>query len=143
MVSLAYLEFLHTAVTPFDLESSFNMRAVSLLEATAGIPVRRTLNKYTRHIQNILGLTAIPDLQLSKLLNFWIGNDAQQVRPSWKNLLLIIRLLNLDELAQRMETYLSAGATEELSPTRGKQGEGNSVSCSYCHCMCCVLCSRR
>ena len=42
----------------------------------------------------------------------------------------VIRLLNLDELAERMETCLSGG-TEKLSPTREKQGEGDSISISY------------
>ena len=134
--------FIPTAVSPFNPESSFTMRAVSLLEAAAGMPVMRTLSNYTQHIQSFLGLAQYTNLDLNRLLNYWISN-IQWVPPSWKNFLLIIRLLNLDELAQRMETYLSAGATKELSPTRGKQGEGNSVSCSYCHCMCCVMCSRR
>ena len=110
-------------MSPFNRESSFSLRAVSLLESAAGIPVMTTLADYTKRIQNILGLTAIPSLQLNTLFNLWIGGSAQQVHPSWGNLLLIVHLFNLDDLAQRMETYLSAGATEELSPTRGKQGE--------------------
>ena len=81
-----------------------------------------TLTDYTRHIQIFLGLAHYTNLDLNGLLNYWISS-VQWLPPSWRNLLLIIRLLNLDELAQRMETYLSAGATEELSPTRGKQGE--------------------
>jgi hypothetical protein len=109
-------------VTPFDPESSFTLRAVSLLESAAGIPVMTTLSGYTLHIQNILGLPMTTNLDLKGVLDSWI-NDIQWLPPSWRNLLLIVRLLHQDELAQRMETYLSAGATEELSPTRGKQGE--------------------
>ena len=111
------------------------MKAVSLLETAAGIPVRKTLNNYTRHIQISLGLIQFTYLDLNALLDYWI-NYVQHIPPTWKNLLQIIRQLNLNELAQRMETYLSGG-TEELSPTRGKQGEGNSISCSYCHCVLC------
>ena len=111
-------------MSPFNQESSFSLRAVSLLESAAGIPVMKTLTDYTRHIKNILGLTTITYVDLKVLLNDWIGGTQKIYAPAtWRNLLLIIRLLNLDELAQRMETYLSAGATEELSPTRGKQGE--------------------
>ena len=95
---------------------------MSLLEVAAGIPVMTTLTDYTRRIQDILSLPQYPYLDLNGVLNDWIS-CIQWLPPSWRNLLLIIRLLNLDELAQRMETYLSAGATEELSPTRGKQGE--------------------
>ena len=111
-----------TAVSPFNPESLFTLRAVSLLKPAAGIPVMRKLSSHTWDIQIFLGLPQYPYLDLNGLLNYWISS-VQWLPPSWRNLLLIIRLLNLDELAQRMETYLSAGATEELSPTRGKQGE--------------------
>ena len=117
-----YCKFIHTIATPFNGESSFSLRAVSLLEPAAGIPVMTTLTDFTQHIQIFLGLPQDTTLDLNGLLNYWISS-VQWLPPSWRNLLLIIRLLNLDELAQRMETYLSAGATEKLSPTRGKQGE--------------------
>ena len=89
------------------------MTALSLLEPAAGIPVMTTLNNktYTQYIKNILGLTMITYSDVTKLLDDWIS-DVQWVLPNWKNLLLIIRLLNLDELAQRMETYLSEGTEE-------------------------------
>ena len=109
-------------MTPFDPKSPFTLRAVSLLESAAGIPVMTTLSDYTRHIQNILGLTITTDLDVNGLLDYWISGVVW-LPPSWQNLLLIVRRLHQDELAKRMETYLSAGATEELSPTRGKQGE--------------------
>ena len=79
----------------------------------------RTLSDYTRQLQVILEHT---HLDLDGVLNHWM-TGALRLPPSWSNLFLVIRLLHLDELAQRMETYLSAGATEELSPTRGKEGE--------------------
>ena len=109
-------------MTPFDPESSFTPRVVSFLESAAGIPVMTTLSDYTQRIQIILGLQMTTDPDLNRVLKYWI-NNIQWLPPSWRNLLLIIRQLHQDELAQRMETYLSAGATEELSPTRGKQGE--------------------
>ena len=115
---------------------------MSLLEAAAGIPVRRILSDYTQSIEKELHIHVFPP-DIDTLLKTWLGYPAAgTVPPIWRNFLDIIRLLDLDELAQRMETYLSAEATEELSHTREKQGEGNGVSCSYCHCICCVLCSR-
>ena len=110
------------AVSPFDQESSFTLRAVSLLEPAADIPVMTTLTDYTRHIQIFLDLAQDINLDLNGLLNYWVSS-VQWLPPSWRNLLQIVHLLNLDELAERMETYLSAGAADELSPTRGKQGE--------------------
>ena len=117
-------------MTHFNPESSFNMRAMSFLEAAAGIPVRRTLSDYTQHIQTLLGLTQFTNLDLSSLFNYWISN-VRWVRPTWKNLLLIIRLLSLDDLAQRMETYYSEGTEEphdhpEVEET-AKEGDKTSI----------------
>ena len=109
-------------MTPFDPESSFTLRAVSLLESAADISVMTTLNDYTHKIQIILGPSVTTNLSLKGVLRHWI-RGVVWLSPSWRNLLQIIRLLHQDELAQRMETYLSAGATEELPPTKGKQGE--------------------
>ena len=121
----------HTAVTPFNPESPFNKRALSLLEPAAGIPVMSTLSDYTRHIQNILGPMTSSILDLNPLINYWIS-DILHIPPTWKNVLLIIRLLNLDDLAQRMESYLS-GAMKEISPVRGKRNcVSNTLSDSVC-----------
>ena len=117
-----YGTFIHTTVTPFNCESLFTLRALSLLEPAAGISVVTTLTDYTQCIQIFLGLPQDTNLDLNELLNYWKISE-YWLPPSWRNLLLIVRLLNLDDLAQWMESYLSAGATEELSPTRGKQGE--------------------
>ena len=115
------------------------MRAVSLLEQAAGIPVMTTLTDYTRRIQIFLGLAHYTFLDLNGLLNYWISS-IQWLPPSWRNLLLIIRLLKLDELAQRMETYLSAGATEEPHdyPVEGEteQEEGDKFSTTAIYTSC-------
>ena len=90
------------------------MKALPFLEAAAGIPVMRTLSDYTRHIQNMLGLVQFVTFDLKSLLSVWINKlNVQWIPPTWKNLLLIIRLFNQDEVAQQVETYLSARATEE------------------------------
>ena len=108
----------------FDPESSFTLRALSLLESTAGIPVMTTLSNHmhTRSIKNILHLPMTTNLDLNGALNYWIRSK-RGLSSSWRNLFLILRFLHQDELAQVMETYLSGGAREELSHTRGKLGE--------------------
>ena len=103
-------------MTPFDPDSPFILRAVYLLESVAGIPVMKTLTDHTCHIQNILGLSS---LDLNELLNSWISGK-QWLSPSWRNLLLIVRLLDEDELAQRIKTSISAGATEEPLTLEGE-----------------------
>lgn len=98
-------------MTNFDPEYSFSEKAITLLEAAAGIPVMSTMQNYTQRIQKILGLVTTPNLDcLTSLLYYWTRN-VQHLPGTWKNLLLILRLINLDGLAQMMETYLSSSGT--------------------------------
>ena len=69
------------------------------------------LNKYTLHIRNILGL---PMTHNKDLIHYWISS-VWQVSPTWNNLFNILRILNLDNLALQIESYL-CGETENLSP---------------------------
>ena len=96
-------------MTPFNLDSPFYLKDLSSLEAASGIQVMSTLSNYNQQIQIILGL--VMNLELMSVLEYW-ERKTGHLPPTWKNLLLIIRLLDLDELAQRLETYLS-GETEE------------------------------
>ena len=147
---LTYLLICYTAATHFNPESSFDMRDLSLLEPAAGIPVMRTLSDFSQHIQGFLGLaTSFHLLDLNTLLDYWISN-VRQVPPTWKNLLLIIRLLNLDDLAQWMETYLS-GATEEqpchskeekMATVKVEEGERFSDMSVFCFSSLSVYCYR-
>ena len=100
-------------MTYFNPENSFNEIALSLLEAAAGIPLMNTLSDYTQRLQDILGLGTTPNLDLKSLLY-------RHIPPTWKSLLLIIRQLNLGDLAQQMESYLS-GAVED--PCHHKEKE--------------------
>lgn len=113
--NLTILEIIHTAVASFNPDSFFDMRALYFLEE-AGIPVMSMLNNYTHYIQKMLGL---PMTCNQDLFNYWISS-VWQVSPTWKNLLDILRILNLDDLAQQIESYLS-GATD-LSPAGGSDG---------------------
>ena len=103
----------------FDPDQPFTKNAIILMEAAAGIPVMNTLQNYTqcRMIQKILGLVTTPSLDLtsSSLLYYWMRNE-QHLPPTWKNLFLIIRLINLDDLAQKMETYLSCSGSIREQP---------------------------
>ena len=69
------------------------------------------LKKYTQYIQNILGL---PMTHNQDLIHYWISS-VWQVSPTWNNLFVILRILNLDNLALQIESYL-CGATENPSP---------------------------
>ena len=106
------------AVTSYNQDSQFTTSALSRLEGV-GIPVMTSLNNSVNFFQQILGVlrsisypSAFPNA--SSVLNAWSLSGIPSRRlPTWKNLLLIIRLLNLDDLAQRIETYLSGMTDQE------------------------------
>ena len=90
------------AVLPFDLQSQFTMRALSLLEA-AGIPLMSSLGSYTKDIAMTLWITIRP------LLHAWLHPQTKATAtypPTWNSLLQITSQLELHDLAERIETYL-------------------------------------
>lgn len=102
-------------MTPYDPDSLFTMSALSRLECI-GIPVMTSLsNIKIQLLQDMLSII-IPNAYVythpTSLLNAWLSCDVSSHTSTWKSLLLIIRLLNLDDLAQRMETYLSEAKKE-------------------------------
>ena len=105
-------------VASYDPDSQFTMSALSRLE-DVGIPVMTSLFVNTYLFRQVLSVI-IPYLSVfydtPLLLNAWISYGmSSSLPPTWKNLLLIIRLLNLGELAQQVETYLSGSIEEQHS----------------------------
>ena len=100
------------------------MEALTRLEE-GGFPVLSSLNIDIRSFRHFLGL---PELtihaldSLALILNSWLSGFSN-VPPTWNNLLLVIRQLNLDNLAQPTETYLSVGTVKEPS----KMSESEAV----------------
>ena len=99
-----FLQIVDTAVTPFDPDSNFTMRALTLLEA-AGIPVMSTLNNHTGTILCIQYSVLPSGLSSEQLFHYWLTWGGK-LPPTWRSLLQIIRQLSLDELAYQVETYL-------------------------------------
>ena len=65
-----------------------------------------------QQIPNMFVPNAYSYTKSTSLFGAWLSCDVSSRHPpSWTNLFLVIRLLNLNDVAQRMETYLSAGAT--------------------------------
>ena len=109
------------------------MSALSHLE-DVGIPVMTVVDTYIRLFQQILSTAAIiPDAytytQSTSLLSAWLScGVSSHLSPTWKNLLLIICSLNLDDLAQRIETYLSEGTDLEEQQSDSEMSEAESES---------------
>ena len=106
------------SVTPYDPDSQFTMEALSRLVAS-GIPVLSFLNTDIKSLRHTLGLSepAIHTLDNPGLvLNSWMrGFSKLNVLPTWKNLLLVIRKLNLDKVARQIESYLSGKGERKRS----------------------------
>ena len=114
------------AVTSYDPDSRFTTSALSRLEGV-GIPVMTSLNTNIQLLRPVLS-TSVPNAytfnDTTSLLNTWLSSHVSNcLPPTWKSLLLIIRLLNLDDLAQQIETYLSE-TTDREEKTRRIKAEG-------------------
>ena len=125
----------------YDPDSQFTISALSRLE-DVGIPVITSLNTKIQILHRVLSLF-VPNVTIFTnfkdtitLFDTWLhSNLLSDLPPTWKYLLLIIRLLNLDELAQRMETFLSGAtdqeeqhATSELSEIEIEETKGESFT---------------
>ena len=93
--AIIYFDF---SVTPLNLKSPFNRKALDSLEE-AGI-----------------SLISTHHFALSYLVNACLGD----AHPTWKNLLQIIRLLQQDDLAKQVETYLTEGKLEHHHEVRAQ-----------------------
>ena len=92
------------------------MEALSRLEAS-GFPVLSSLNSDVKLFRHFFELTIYIVDNSTLDLDSWLRGFSK-IPPSWKNLLLFIRQLHLNDLAQQIETYLSAGTIKEPSELR-------------------------
>ena len=113
---------LSNAVTPFNPESNFTVEALYLL-AEAGIPLMSSLSNYTQRIQSIVGAPQFYGTDLNSIFSWWV-KDERNIPQTWKNLLQIVRWLNLNDLANQVETYLRRTTSEHQPET----GEGKTVT---------------
>ena len=99
-------------MTPFNPESNFTIDDLHSLE-DAGIALMTILNNYTQQLQSMLGMYSI---DLNTLLNLWVTGK-EKISPTWRNLLQIVRQLNLNDLANQVETYLRRTTSEHQPET--------------------------
>jgi hypothetical protein len=99
-------------VALYDPDGLFTISALCKLE-DIDVPVITSLNTNFQALQlHIQSAHACTDP--ISLLKAWLFHGVSSyLSPSWKNLLQIIRDLNLEELAKRMETHLSGGTRQD------------------------------
>ena len=74
--------------------------------------MRREISNKNREFQAVLQLKQ-PDANLAMIK--WINTERKtDITSTWKNLFLILRLIDLDHLAKQIEAYLRGTTVEQL-----------------------------
>ena len=107
--------FAHTSiiivavVLPFDPDSWVSMRALYFIERN-GIPVLTELSTKTEEFQALIQVRQ-PDLP-STIIKWLASPLFSHIKPTWKNLLLVFGILNLDHLAKQVENFVMKKSSE-------------------------------
>ena len=89
-------------MSAYNPDSQFSKGALSRLEA-AGIPVLTSLEKVDEKLAAAIGVQ-----NTSKVLKKWASGEFLSTRPpTWRTLYEVMRELDLEELSQEIEEYLS------------------------------------
>ena len=78
-----------------------------------GVQLRREISSKNRDFQAVLRLKQ-PDAN-SALIKWLNSSNKSDIKPTWRNLLLILHLVNLDKLAEEIETHLGGTYVKQLS----------------------------
>ena len=90
-----------------------------------GIQLRREISSKNRDFQAVLRLKQ-PDAN-SALIKWLNSSNKSDIKPTWRNLFLILHLVNLDRLAEEIETHLGGTYVKQLSKdtSNTEQGRGS------------------
>ena len=108
----------------FDIEGLITTYILYGLER-AGIQVQRELSTKS---QNFLAVLRVKQTDTTLAMIHWVNNVQKNViKPTWKNLLLLLRLINLDDLAEMIKSYFVGTPMERddisSSETKAKEGD--------------------
>ena len=96
-----------------DLESELTPYALYRLER-GGVQVRREISKKNRDFQAIVLRQNQPNANFAMIK--WMNSARQtSIKATWKNLCLVLRLVDLDDVAEKIDKCLSGGAVKLLS----------------------------
>ena len=86
-----------------SLSEVFTSAALTQLEKREGIPVLSELEAKKNVFQAVI---RVKQPNLSWAIDKWLTTSLQsRIKPTWRNLLLVLRLINLDRLADDIEAY--------------------------------------
>ena len=99
------------------LDEVFTMASLTQLERVAGIPVLTELEVKKRNFQAVIRVKQ-PDL--SWAINKWLTAPVlSRIKPTWKNLLLVLQLIDLDQVAEEIGTYFKTHSPSSLKEIEG------------------------
>ena len=100
--------------SPFDPEGRMTSYALYKLERE-GVQLRSGISSKNRDFQALLRLKQ-PDAN-SALIKWLNSSNKSDIKPTWRNLLLVLRLVKLEMLAEQLESHL--GWTLMMEPSKG------------------------
>ena len=93
-------------MSAYDPDSQFSKGGLCRLEA-AGIPVMTSLEKVGKKVAAAIGVHYNPYFNVN-ILEEWASMEMTSTRPpTWRTLYEVLRELDLEELSQEIEEYLS------------------------------------
>ena len=100
-----------------SLNEVFTSAALTQLEKREGIPVLTELEAKNHKFQAVI---RVKQPNLSWAIDKWLTNSVRScITPTWRNLLLVLRLINLDHLADNIEAYSKKHSLSNLKEDRG------------------------
>ena len=120
------------AVTPFDADSHFTMRAIDRLKVSAGNSVIEELVKHTP-----TAFPAVAGVDVWEMYNYILGEWASgrgPHPPTWAELFRAFKEMGLSELASRMEKYLRGSVPEDPPrplPDNSKEQKNSEAHLSH------------
>ena len=102
------------------LDEVFSMDSLTQLERVAEIPVVTELEAKKRNFQAVIRVKQ-PDL--SWAINKWLTAPVlSRIKPTWKNLLLVLQLIDLHQVAEEIGTYFKTHSPSSLKEIGGVMG---------------------
>ena len=87
-----------------SLNEVFTFAALTQLEKREGIPVLTELEVKNHEFQAVI---RVKQPSFSQVIDRWLTTPLlSRIKPTWKNFLCVLRLINLDQLAKDIEINL-------------------------------------
>ena len=100
-----------------SLSEVFTFAALTQLEKREGIPVLTALEAKKNEFQAVI---RVKQPNLSWAINKWLTAPVlSRIKPTWRSLLLVLRLINLDRVANDIEACSKKHSLSSLKEDKG------------------------